>query len=123
VVEGYQGSLRWLWPLVNGVAWLRGRPRLPRPGRPLRNVFAALPVVAGNDPAVLAALLETSLGRVKGFDYLLFGAMEQDPLLAVARRYATVEYVTRLFIVCWEDGEAYRRGLDGRTPYLELGSL
>jgi hypothetical protein len=123
VVDGYQGTLRWLRPLVNGAAWLRGLPRLPNPGQPLRNVFAALPVVTDNDPAALAALLETLLGRVTGSDYLLFGALEQDPLLAVARRYAAVAYVTRLFVVCWDDGEAYRRGLDGRTPYLELGSL
>ena len=36
---------------------------------------------------------------------------------------AAAEYRTRLFVVCWEDGEAERRALDGRVPYLELGSL
>ena len=33
------------------------------------------------------------------------------------------EYVTRLFLVFWEDGDAFRRELDDRVPYLELGSL
>ncbi len=120
VVHGYSGVLRWARPLVNGWAWLRGRPALPPVGASLRHCFAALPVVAGDEPAVLAALLNAVPAPA---DYLLVGLHERDPLLPAVRRYAAGEYLTRLFLVCWDDGEAYRRALDGRVPYLELGSL
>ena len=58
----------------------------------------------------------------------------RKPLIALAasamcvvggqsRAFAAAEYRTRLFVVCWDDGEAYRGRLDARPPYLELGSL
>jgi hypothetical protein len=120
VVHGYHGLLRWARPLINGWAWLRRRPRLPDVGTPLRNRFAAVPVAAHDDPAVFTALLEAvpAMG-----DYLLLGLHERDPMLPAARRFAVADYVTRLFVVCWDEGEEYRAALDGRVPYLELGSL
>jgi hypothetical protein len=51
---------------------------------------------------------------------LLQGA---DPLLSALRAYRATRYVTLLYLVCWADGEALRARLDGRVPYLELGSL
>lgn len=127
VVHGYAGRLRWVRPLYNSWAWLRGQPRLPGIGSELGNRFAALPVVRDanaqlglNAPVVLAALLEAV---PRGPGHLLFGLHERDPLLGLVRRFAVAEYVTRLFVVCWEDGEALRSQLDGRVPYLEAGSL
>ena len=55
--------------------------------------------------------------------HLLLGLHESDPLLPVAQSRAAICYTTRLYLVCWEDGEPFRAGLDGRVPYLELGSL
>jgi hypothetical protein len=54
---------------------------------------------------------------------VLLGLHEADPLLAVARPHRAVWYTTNLYLVCWEDGEPLRASLDGRPPYLELGSL
>jgi hypothetical protein len=119
VIHDYSRLLRWLRPLYNIWAWLRGRPPLPAIGAELRHTFAALPVAV--DAAALCSLLDAARPTVA--DYLLLGLHERDPLLPAARRYAMAEYVTRLFIVCWDDGEAYRRTLDDRPPYLELGSL
>jgi hypothetical protein len=121
VVHGYEGLLRWGRPLYNSWAWLRGRPSLPRVGEVLRNRYAVLPVVENNDAGVFTALLESL--PMPGSDYLLLGLHERDPLMPLARRYAAAEYVTRVFVVCWHDGEAYRGQLDGRLPYLEAGSL
>jgi hypothetical protein len=127
VVQGYDGPLRWMRPLVNCWAALRGRPRLPAAGQALPNRFAALPVVTNTDASgalnaaqVLCSLLHAA---PRGPGYLLFGLHEGDPLLWLVRRYAVAEYVTRLYIACWEDGETSRLALDGRVPYLELGSL
>jgi hypothetical protein len=125
VVHSYGGALRWLRPLYNGWAWLRGRPLLPRPGAAFRYLTAALPVVAGDDPQVFGTLL----GRLRAargggpWEYLLLGLHEADPLLQVARAFRPACYTTLLYLVCWEDGEGLRGSLGGRPPYLELGSL
>jgi hypothetical protein len=125
VVEGYGGALRWLRPLLNGWARLRGRPGLPAPGTPFRYLTAALPVVAEDRPDVFAALLSELRQWAAGgpCSHLLLGLHETDPLLPVAARFAAGRYTTRLYLVCWADGDAFRAGLDGRVPYLELGSL
>jgi hypothetical protein len=124
VVQGYEAPLRWLRPFYNCWARLRGRPGLPAPGQAFPYLTAALPVVAGDAPAVFAALLEALLARPRpGREYLLLGLHEADPLLAVVRAYRARWYTTRLYLVCWEDGEGLRAELDGRPPYLELGTL
>jgi hypothetical protein len=125
VIQSYHGPLRWLRPLYNGWAWLRGRPTLPRPGSPFHYLTAALPVVAGDDPQVFGALLGR-MGPMRGGGpqgHLLLGLHEADPLLPVAREFRPACYTTLLYLVCWEDGEGLRGSLDGRPPYLELGSL
>jgi hypothetical protein len=125
VVHGYGGPLRWARPVYNAWAVLRRRPWLPAPGQALRYLTAALPVVADDDPAVFAALLDGLLVRAAGgpWQYLLAGLHEADPLLPVLRRYRATWYVTNLYLVCWDDGEELRARLDGRAPYLELGAL
>jgi hypothetical protein len=125
VVEGYRGWLRWLRPLVNAAAWLRGLPGLPAPGGPLRYLTAALPVVAGDDSAVFTALLAALRRRcARGtWSHLLLGLHESDPLLRAAEPLASACYTTHLYLVCWQDGEPARAKLDARPPYLELGSL
>jgi hypothetical protein len=124
VIHGYRGWLRWLRPAYNAWARLRGWPPLPKPGESFRYLMAALPVVAGDDPAVFTALLDAALARVAGAaDYLLLGLHEADPLLPALRPYRGTRYTTRLYLVCWADGDDLRTGLDGRVPYLELGCL
>ncbi len=86
---------------------------------------AALPVVEADDRQVFAALLETLLASAVGSecDYLLLGLHEADALLPSVIRRGTASYLTRLYHVCWEDGETLRNQLDERPPYLELGCL
>jgi hypothetical protein len=98
---------------------------LPAPGSPLRFLQAALPVVAGDDHNVFAALLEQVRLHSGGgpWSHLLVGLHEADPFLGMARRFASASYVTHLYVVCWEDGEEQRLAVDGRCFYLELGSL
>ena len=124
-VQGYSGLMRWLRPWYNLAARLRNRPALPGPGAPIRYLMAALFVVRGDDAKVAEALLDEALARAaRGtFEYLLVGLCTADPLLPVAASYRGRCYTTRLFHVCWEDGEPFRQRLDGRPAYLELGSL
>jgi hypothetical protein len=125
VVHGYRWPLGWLRPFYNGWARWRGWPRLPGPGNAFRYLTAALPVVADNDGEVFAALLETLREKALAstWDYLLVGLYETDALLPVLRAYGATWYTTRLYVVCWEDGEDLRATLDGRPAYLELGCL
>jgi hypothetical protein len=51
------------------------------------------------------------------------GCHERDPLLPALRRYRHFSYFSRLYVVCWPDGENDFRKLNGRVPYVELGSL
>jgi hypothetical protein len=121
----YNGALRWTRSVYNGWASLAGRPLLPAPGNGFRSLIAALPVVADDDPRVFIALLDSLLMTAgpRSADYVLLGLHEADPLWPVARGFGGTRYTTQLFIVCWDDGEAEFRRLDGRVPYLELGSL
>jgi hypothetical protein len=124
VIEGYRGPLRWARPLINGWSRIVGRPPLPPAGAPLRAAYAALAVLENEDSQVLAPLVQAAAARAADrADYLLLGLAAADPLLESVRRLAVAEYVTHLFLVGWEDSDALRMALDGRPPYLELGSL
>jgi hypothetical protein len=125
VVHGYTGPLRYARPFYNAWARIRGRAPLPKAGTPLRSLYAALFVVADDCSVTFCALLDELLRRAASmcYEYLLVGLHESDPLRRELKTYGGTEYRTRLFLVCWEDGEALRRSLDSRPPYLELGSL
>ncbi|MDP7275637.1 MAG: hypothetical protein QF363_09170, partial [Planctomycetaceae bacterium] len=61
--------------------------------------------------------------RLRNIDFLLVGLHERDPLLGTARKIATHEYCTHLFLACWADGETLVNLLDDRPVHLELGCL
>ena len=126
VVEAYGGHLQWTRPFYNSWARLRGLPQLPPTGEPFQHLTAALPVVRDGDPVVFARLLQEALSRSARKwkeAYLLLGLHERDPLLPVADVRKSHSYRTRLYHVCWDDGESLRAELDDRPPYLELGCL
>jgi hypothetical protein len=125
IVEGYRPPLQWLRPAYNAWSGIRGLPALPAPGQPFAYITGALPVVQDDDPSVIRALLDRLLDRIGtgGHPCLLAGFADKDPLLPLVRKYGMRSYITRLYHVCWEDGEELRTALDGRAPYLELGSL
>ncbi len=125
IVNGYTGSLRWLLPIYNGWAAVRGQARLPKPGQELRYLTVALPVVVGDDFPVFAALVEALLKQAaRGpWGHVVIGMAANDPLAVPLSLFAGTQYVTRIFHVAWSDGEELRQSLDGRPTYLELGSL
>jgi len=54
---------------------------------------------------------------------MILGLHEKDPLISSVSKYSYVEYKSRSFIVCWEDGEESFQRLDNRVPYLEVATL
>lgn len=125
IVEQYATHLHWTRPIYNCCASLRGLPKLPKPGESFRFLTAALPLVLHDDPQVFTALLRALIERPAPVlcQYLLIGMHESDPLLRVVKLHQSTSYLTRLYHVCWEDGESLRAQLDTRPPYLELGCL
>jgi hypothetical protein len=125
IVEGYAGSLGWLRRIVNPLGKLTGRPAWPRPGDAVQFVTAALPLVQDDDEEVFAALVANVLQREAATKYgsLMIGLHERDPLIKVLRQFQPRWFTTRLYVVCFEDGESFRQQIDNRVPYLELGCL
>jgi hypothetical protein len=123
VVQGYSRRLHLFRPWYNALAHLRNRPLLPRPGEAFPFITGALPVVRDNDSEAMSALIDYHASASSQRPFLLIGLHERDPLLPALRRRRLTEYVTRLYHVCWDDGEALRASLDSRPPYLELGCL
>ena len=124
VVTGLPGWLRCSRPLYNAWSAAAGRPPLPQVGRAVSYLMAALIVIADDDRLVMQQLLAWARSREFFPDerFLAVGLHERDPLSRVPKRWS-LRYDTRLFLVCWEDGEPYRQALDQRPPYLELGRL
>ncbi len=126
MVTGYSRRLTLLRPLYNMVAQFLGYPVfLPRAGSPISNYFSlSLVCVKDNNPQVFMALLAELMKRYKsGYDYFMAGFHESDTLLPVLKQYRYFDYSMRLFIAYYGDGEQDFNSLDGRVPYLELGSL
>jgi hypothetical protein len=125
VVQAYNGWLGVMRPVYNTWALLSRNQILPPPGKPLRYLMGALLVVVEDDPEVFTALLEALRGKAATgpWSHLLLGLHESDPLARYARRRQSACYVTRVYLVDWPHGGEARNALDGRSPYLEAGSL
>jgi len=123
VVDAYGPALRRLRPLYDLAArWLGARLLTP-PGEAVALAFAARVCVAGDDPAVLRALLRaaTSSAEARGLAFLMVGLADDDPLLPVVRRRPHVTYRSDLVALSWSGDPAVR--LDGRVPYVEIATL
>ena len=117
--------MRRLRPLYNLGARLLGAQPLPSPGGQLRAAYASFVCIRDDDPVVFGDLLERvyHLAARRGYAYLLVGLAARDPLLPVARRYPHIGYHSRLYTVCWPDGEDLHARLDGRVPYVDIATL
>jgi hypothetical protein len=123
VVAAYGPALRRLRPAYDVLARvLRAQP-LTAPGAPIPLSFAACTAVAGDDPAVLRALLAacTEHARRSGKAFLMLGLADEDPLLPAARRWLHVTYRSDLYTLAWDEARA--RVPDGRVPRIEIATL
>jgi len=121
LVAGYNGLIRWGRPALNLLAAPAGCQLLPPPGTPVRCMLAACLAIRHDNPGVFRALLQHALSTRAGagHDYLFVGLAEGDPLLPVAAEPLHIALRSRIYAVTWDAAPA----LDGRAPYMELGSL
>ena len=126
IVTGYAGllkSFRWALNLVLTMTRFKA---LPEPGEQLRMFYVSFVCIKDNDPKVLEKLLETLYqdNKTKEYHYCVIGFHERDDLQDAIRRYVSVRYTSRLYLVAWEDGVDMCNRIDrGRIPYLEIGTM
>jgi radical SAM superfamily enzyme YgiQ (UPF0313 family) len=124
VIARYPSWLRVIRPYWNLAAKLARRPGLPAIGTRINGFYLSLVCVAGDDPMVFAHLVNAVMRARKGTNsVMLAGAHERDPLAQTLLDLPHLDFSSRLFVVCWEDGESDLGALDARVPYLEIGAL
>jgi hypothetical protein len=126
VVRGYSRRLAVTRPLVNALAPLLRIPRLPAPGRTIRNAFLSHVAIDEDDPAVLLALLAAAYDDAtkRSIDYLTIAFAGRNPLARVVKKaFPHREYPSMLYLVHWEDGAGAASEVDGRIPHLEAALL
>ena len=125
-VTGYSGPLSRLRPLLNGLLFLQGKPRLPAAGKKMRLAYLSHVAVDNNDPGIFAELVCTArrLGKLRGLDYLAFGFAENHPLHDVVRScFGHYRYVSNLYTVHW-NGEVVSSAIaEDQVPYVEVATL
>ena len=125
-VNGYSPLVTFLRRPLNPALRLMGWPELPDPGSLLRILNLCLVCVRDDNPLVLDALLTHIAGEhaVRGGGVLCVGLHESDPLCQALQRRRALRYVSRLYWVCWDDGQkAFAELEPARVPYLEVATL
>jgi hypothetical protein len=125
IVHSYNGLLRLARPLYNLVAPLRGHPLLPGRGERINSACLSFIAIEEDSIGVFAALLREACARAfdRGFDYLMLGLAEADPLAAAPRALPHVPYTSTLYMVEIDPSLSFAGTLDGRVPYVEISTL
>jgi hypothetical protein len=125
VVQGYSRSIARLKSIYNLGLRLVGAQPLLSPGEQIRFAYASFICLANNDSNIFVTLLRHiyNLAAERKFAYLMIGLADNDPLLAMARRYWHIPYRSRIYAVCWEEDRQWINHLDDRIPYIEIAAL
>jgi hypothetical protein len=127
VVDGYAGVTARIRPLLNGVAWLAGRPGWPAAGARLQQACVhPLAVAAEASAPDVAALLHALERRAAelGVEWLVASLAVEDPLRPVLqRRRGARDYPTTLYAVNLAGGTGMLVNLGGQTVRPEAGRL
>ncbi len=101
-IVGYSALYRTLKPLYNFIAKLRNAAALPPSGSVLKYLNLHTMLIFQRDPAIFERLVSAILEEYRddGYDYLLCGLDENDPLSAACRAFQPRrEVVGRYFLV------------------------
>jgi hypothetical protein len=124
VIDGYEGALAHLRPIINAALVMRGRPRLPAPGTVLDQ--AAILGASVPDSREWGALWHELQARAsqRGLSWLAIARDARDPEVAILRRLTRGhEYRTSLYEVTWAGGERWPDPWDERVFRPEVGLL
>lgn len=123
-VTGYTPWLGRCRHLLNLVARLRHMPLLPPSGETLNAFNLALVCIRDNDREVFRGLLDEVVRPPRNrYACFLAGLHERDSLLPELLSRPHVPLTSRIYRVDLDNQDRAHLNLDGRVPYLELGSL
>lgn len=117
-VMRYPPALRLARPAINALAPLTRRPWVPPAPSVLDTVYASFPLVADDDPTVLARLLLEGCRTLPKTTHVVLGICGSDPLLA-ALDFPAMREQFRLYTVRFTDDEPTLT----RPPYVEGAML
>lgn len=126
IVDGYSAVASMCRPAVNVALRVAGFQPLPAPGQGLDVLPVAFHCVRNDDPNIMRALLETLYREQQcgPQHFLILGLHERDPLREAMSSFLSFRYISRLYLVCWEDGLDIVKSLDPvRIPHLEVATL
>ena len=126
VIRGYSPRLARARPVLNLVAPLAGRPRLPAPDARLESAFLSHLAVDEDDSEALVALVAAACADAarRGIDYAMISLANRHPLASVIRkRFPCHDYVSMIYLVFWADGRDDVDSLDNRIPHPEVAIL
>lgn len=117
-VLGYRGSMRAVRWGFNAVSRLTGATPLPPPGELLRYFYLTHVSVRGEDPAVMAALLDHVYAERYGQGFAFFSAcvLHGDPLAPAFARYRSTTLPATLYVTT-APGSAPPRLPSGRPGF------
>jgi len=124
IVQSYGPTLRLLRRPYGLLALVAGAQKLPNPGDKIDSVFASFVCVADDDTAVMRCLLRETYNRATraGFAHLMIGLGDDDPLLRIAKKYASITYRSRVFFGALSEGPEPET-LDAGPAYVEIATL
>lgn len=126
VITNYCRGIKAIRPIFNIYAKIRKKPELPKPGMMLNYLTLALISIENDDIEIFESLFSHVLGDSCGVDDLqsvMVGFHEKDPFLPIVKRIPHREYLSRIYLVYWQEDQSALSSLDDRIPYLELGAL
>lgn len=123
VVRGYDGILGPFRPWVNVGLTVVGRPRLPRPGRPLELAFLSHVAIDDDRPEILLDLVATArrTARRRGLDYLSMGFATDHPFTAAIQKATRARILESVLYLVGSGANTAR--LDSRRPHVEVAVL
>lgn len=111
-ILNYGNKLSMIRHVYNFAAMLFGSPRLPKTGEAFRDITVAEYAVRQRDPEIMDALLRFLYRhyRSKGYQSLIFGSSEDDPLLNAAEGFIKNPVISNVILASHECNPLERHG-------------
>lgn len=125
IIDSYNPLMKLARPVINSIFRIKGfLTPLPKEGEKLNYSCGAIIAIKDNDSKIFTSLIDSCLHNLAQNNIPLFmvGLHSLDSLNDLAKKYNLINFKTRIYNVSWNQ-ENRTKDLDGRVPYLELGSL
>ncbi|MDK2125817.1 hypothetical protein [Parachitinimonas caeni] len=124
-IEAYSPGLALLRPFWNLLATVSPLKPLPAVGARVPYLYFSALAAADDDPDLLRALFEQVYQSLRQgpWHYAIAGLHERDPLAVVLADFRQIKAAGRLFAVHYADGADAFAALDGRVPYVDMGTI